>query len=175
MRKILLIIILFCGLYSLAQNNKEFKSKNQNTEKKYIEKKINYNRKVYLFSKVENVPTTFDCTSVNKEELRKCMEENIKNSIVDNLELENEIQQLEFGKYRLSSDFIIDKKGNVINIKVQFYKIGSNKTINNSIKEKIIELLKKQINELPKMKPGNQNGKNVNVFYSFPMTFNIEQ
>jgi hypothetical protein len=115
------------------------------------------------FSTIENVPVYPGCSG-NNEELKKCMSKKITQHVSKafNTELANDLN-LETGKHRISVQFQIDKDGNTANIKVR------------APHPKLQEEAKRIIKLLPKMQPGKQDGKAVNVRYNLPIVFNVEE
>ncbi|WP_408031500.1 energy transducer TonB [Tenacibaculum xiamenense] len=114
------------------------------------------------FSEVDNVPlfTEFDEDSEDPyNSFNIKMQEHINDYFNYPEEaLENKME----GTVLVS--FVIDANGNITNIK--------------TISPQNTEILKKEavriVSILPKFIPGKQDGKNVNVTYSFPMVFKID-
>ena len=69
---------------------------------------------------------------------------------------------LEAGKKRVFIGFKIDKEGNVVNVDARAPHL--------KIKEEVIKVM----NTLPKMIPGEDDGKKVVVKYSIPFTILVE-
>ncbi len=116
---------------------------------------------VIKFSEVEEAPLYPDCITLNftKDKMRECTDEAIKmfSSSSFNTELSNDLGLT--GYQRITSSFIIDKKGQIINIRVR--------APHPRLKDEAIRV----INLLPKMKPGKVNGKAVSVSYLLPIIF----
>ena len=91
--------------------------------------------------------------------MRECTNEAIKMfaSSSFNTELSNDLGLT--GYQRITSSFIIDKKGQIVNIRVR--------APHPQLKDEAIRV----INLLPKMKPGKVNGKAVSVSYLLPIIF----
>ena len=87
--------------------------------------------------------------------LKKFVRENIDEKFTQNLGLTEK-------KYRIYTQFIIDKTGNITNIRVR--------APHPKLKIKLIKLLEK----LPQFIPGKQGGKVVKTKYTLPVTFVIE-
>jgi len=123
---------------------------------------------VYPFEAVEGIPKTKKCNTKNlkNDKLKKCVKSALGMHVAKkfNADLAQEIG-LKPGKYKLQSQFVIDSNGNIINIEVT-YESKADLVI---LKEEMIRV----INLLPKMIPGSQNGKNVNVSYQLPLTFEV--
>jgi len=113
------------------------------------------------FIVIENVPKYPGCKGTN-EDLRKCMQENIKNFVYENFnaEIAQELG-LESGTKRIFVVFVIDKNGNISNIESR----APHKSLQAEA-ERVIKML-------PKMEPGKQRGRPVRVKYSLPIVFEI--
>jgi protein TonB len=112
------------------------------------------------FSVVEMVPIFPGCIGATNEELKDCFNQKINEHIIKNFRYPQ--TALELGVYgRVYVLFVIDKDGNVTNIKSR----GPDKMLEKEA-ERIISLL-------PVMKPGLQRGNPVTVPYSIPINFQI--
>lgn len=91
--------------------------------------------------------------------MRKCSDEAIKIFVRSsfNTELSNDLGLT--GYQRITTSFVIDKKGKIINIRVR--------APHPKLQDEAIRV----INLLPKMKPGKVNGKAVAVSYLLPIIF----
>ncbi len=90
-----------------------------------------------------------------EKKIQNFVKEEFKGKLIDNLDL------LE-GKYKIQTQFTIDKKGNVTDIKIH--------ASNLKLKEKVYKILQK----LTQFIPGKQAGKIVKTKYSLPITLKIE-
>lgn len=111
------------------------------------------------FAQVENVPIFPGCE--NASDPRACFQENIQRHISKNFRYPQKAQEKNI-QGRVSILFLIDAEGNITNIA----KRGPDKSLEDEA-ERIIS-------KLPKMKPGNHQGKNVNVPFSIPVTFKLK-
>ena len=110
------------------------------------------------FAVIENVPVYPGCIGKSNDELKKCFQENVTEHIIKNFKYPD--QAIELGVYgKVYVLFVIDSKGNVSNIRTR----GPHKLLEKEA-ARIISLL-------PKMEPGKQRGKAVNVPYSVPIIF----
>ena len=115
------------------------------------------------FAVVEKVPTYPGCSGSTNEELKKCMSQKIGAfvgeqfdfKIGNNLDLEE--------TNRIFVAFRVDKDGNVTNIRSRAPHPELEKEADRVIKT------------LPKMQPGEQDGRPVSVLYSLPITFKISE
>ncbi len=115
------------------------------------------------FAVIENVPIYPGCENMkNNDERRKCMSEKIDAFVKRrfNSELANDLGLS--GRQRISVQFRIDNKGNVVDVLAR------------APHPRLETEAKKVIGELPKMTPGKQRGKPVGVLYSLPIVFQVE-
>ncbi|MEN3322368.1 energy transducer TonB [Mariniflexile soesokkakense] len=118
---------------------------------------------VIKFSIVDEIPITQDCKPKwEKEKLRKCVMHSINMHVNKkfNVGLAAEIGLS--GRIKVTNTFTIDTEGNIVDIRIT--------SPNDRLNEEAIRVLKL----LPKMTPGKQNGKLVQVEYEFPIIFNVQ-
>jgi len=115
------------------------------------------------FSVIDEVPVYPGCLG-NNEELKKCISENITKHVSTNFNtaLAKKIG-LPVGKKRISVQFKIDNNGYISDVKAR--------APHPILQEEAIRVIK----SLPKMEPGKQDGKAVNVRYNLPIIFNVEK
>jgi beta-lactamase regulating signal transducer with metallopeptidase domain len=111
------------------------------------------------FTIIETPPTFPGCDDGDK----KCFTKKIQQHVAKNFDsaLPKKLK-LPKGKQRLVMNFVIDKDGDVGNIKVK------------SNHEKLKEEARRVIGMLPKMKPGKQRGKKVGVKFALPMRIDVD-
>lgn len=110
------------------------------------------------FAVIENVPVFPGCKGRNNDELKKCFQDKITDHIQKNFKYPE--MAIELGiTGRVFVLFLVDSNGNITNIRTR----GPDKLLEQEA-TRIISLL-------PKMKPGKQRGKEVNVPYSVPIYF----
>jgi len=113
------------------------------------------------FAAVESVPIYPGCKG-NKAQLKECFNKKVLEHVKKTFRYPDEAQHLGVqGKVYVL--FVIDSKGNVSKLRTR----GPDKTLEAEAK--------RIINALPKMKPGRQRDKPVNVPYAIPITFKLEQ
>ena len=114
------------------------------------------------FSVIENVPIFPGCEKGNNSAKRDCMSKKIAQFVNKkfNTELASDLGLS--GRQRINVIFKIDKTGNVVGIRARAPHPGLEKEAT-----RVIGLL-------PKMKPGKQRGKPVNVPYSLPIIFQVQ-
>ncbi len=111
---------------------------------------------------VERVPAFPGCKG-NNEQLKKCLSEKISKFVSKNFNAGiAEDLGLSGERVRILTMFTIDKNGNIVNIKAR----SKYKDLENEAR--------RVIQKLPKMQPGKQRDKPVNVTYSLPIVFNVE-
>lgn len=101
--------------------------------------------------------------AINSKELKKCFSKGVQMHFIKKFDasLPNKLG-LSKGRKRIFISFKIDKNGDIIDVKVK------------APHPTIIDEVKKVMYLLPKIIPGKQTGKNVNVKYSIPFTLFIE-
>ena len=116
------------------------------------------------FAVIENVPVYPGCENAgNNDAKKKCMSEKVMKFVqkkFDN-ELANDLG-LDSGRQRISVQFKIDKKGNVVNVRAR--------APHPRLEQEAIKV----VQGLPKMTPGKQRGKAVGVLYALPIVFQVE-
>ncbi len=114
------------------------------------------------FRNIEKIPVFPGCEGLSSEEAKKCFSTKVtqfvgsqfNTKIGDDLKLS--------GRQKIYVRFKIDRKGNITDV----YARGP--------KPELEAEAVRIINELPKMQPGEQDGINVAVSYSLPITFEIK-
>jgi len=114
------------------------------------------------FSTIEKVPTYPGCTGTN-EELKKCMTTKLAEFVGKEFNTKVQEDSGLTGRQRISVQFKIDESGNITNVKAR--------APHPTLEQEAIRVITK----LPKMKPGEQDGKTVGVLYSLPILFKIEE
>ncbi|KAB1069702.1 energy transducer TonB [Tamlana haliotis] len=114
------------------------------------------------FSVIENVPVFPGCEKGSNNEKRACMSKKISQFVNKkfNTELASELGLT--GRQRINVIFKIDKTGSITGVRARAPHPGLEKEA------------ARVINLLPKMKPGKQRGKPVNVPYSLPIIFQVQ-
>ena len=111
------------------------------------------------FMVIDKAPTFPGCESGDKDCFSKMVQKHFSKNF--NTDLPNTLG-LDSGKKRVFIGFKIDKEGNVVDVKARAPHID--------IKDEVIRVM----NTLPKMIPGEDNGKKVVVKYSIPFTLLVE-
>tara|TARA_S200000501_G_scaffold301331_1_gene288535 strand:+ start:227 stop:1126 length:900 start_codon:yes stop_codon:yes gene_type:complete len=148
-----LILLVFIPLISFCQINEQSKL---NLEKK--------RGNIVKFSDVESAPFYIDWCASNlaEDKIRECTDSGIKLFAKRNFDtqLANELKLSGF--QRITSTFVINKNGDVIDIRVR--------APHPQLEDEAIRV----INLLPKMEPGRQDGKAVSVSYLLPIIFKVQ-
>ena len=115
------------------------------------------------FAVIEKIPQFQSCESTELQTGMECFNQQInshiaKNLIYPTLAREHNIQG------RVTVVFIIDKEGNVTNVRARGPREG------NLLEEEAIRIVKL----LPQFKPGTQRGKTVNVSFALPIMFKLD-
>lgn len=111
---------------------------------------------------IENAPVFKGCEGLSEKENKRCFDKKMKRFVNRNfdVELANKVG-LNSGNHRILSQFIIDEKGNIIDIKINAPHI--------KLKKETQHLIEK----LPQFTPGKQRNKPVKVKYALPITFHV--
>lgn len=113
------------------------------------------------FAVIEKVPIFPGCTGTNAQ-LKKCMADKITKHVNKNFDIDlAQDLDLSQGMKRISVQFIIDRNGEVNDIKAR--------APHPRLQKEAIRVIK----SLPKMIPGRQRNKPVNVRYNLPIGFKI--
>jgi len=115
------------------------------------------------FSIIENVPVFPGCEKGNNDAKKKCMSDKINQFVQRNFntDLAQDLG-LDSGIKRIFVSFKVDTQGNIVGIRSR------------APHPRLEQEAARVIQKLPKMKPGRQRGKPVNVPYSLPITFRVE-
>ncbi len=113
------------------------------------------------FALVDKSPVFPGCEDAKNQ--KYCLQKSIQNHIIKNFDPSiAKVLGLEAGNKKVYVIFTIDKNGNITDSKAR----GPHEMLE---KEAI-----KVINTLPKMQPGEQEGKKVGVKYTVPISFVVE-
>jgi len=114
------------------------------------------------YAVIDKIPTYESCEGMTEEQKRKCTSDKISKFVNRNFNIKlAETLNLQ-GKQRIITAFKIDKEGNITDVRVR-----APHTDLKVETERVIKLL-------PKMIPGEHDGKAVIVPYSLPITFMIQ-
>lgn len=112
------------------------------------------------FISVEKVPVYPGCEKyTNNDELKKCMSDKITKLIGKQFNVDIGSEYGISGRQKISTQFTIDKYGNVTDIKIR----GPHHALENEAK--------RVINKIPKMEPGLQRLVPVGVIYTLPIVY----
>jgi len=112
---------------------------------------------------VQNTPVFKGCEGLSEVENRKCFERKIQQHVQRNFN--SVIAQkvgLSSGKYKILTQFVIDKSGNVTDIQIRAPHMKLEKETD------------RVVNKIPQFQPGKQNNKEVKVKYTLPIIFKVE-
>jgi len=123
-------------------------------------KVIDSTEKNLPFSMVEKIPLTENCKYLSSAtEMKQCVSEEIKNFVSNNFNVKAVLPYAKPGINRIYVLFKIDETGIVKDIKSR------------STSYELTREAERVISLLPKMTPGESNGKKVGVLYSLPIVF----
>ena len=115
------------------------------------------------FTLIENVPVFPGCEGLNDNAARKrCMSEKITTYVNKNFNKDLGSELGLSGTNRINILFQINTEGDIVNIQAR------------APHPKLEEEAKTIIESLPKMQPGKQRGKPVNVNYALPIIFQVQ-
>lgn len=113
------------------------------------------------FALIEDVPVFPGCENVDDElQKRKCFQQKIQRHIAEHFRYPKKAQREKISG-RVAIIFIIDKEGNVTNIRTR----GPHEIL----EKEAVRIIK----ALPKMIPGKHKGRPVRVPFSIPLTFKL--
>ena len=124
-------------------------------------KKENTSTEGVPFTAIETVPTYPGCENLDNAAAKKCMSEQITNFINQNFDTNAVKPYAEKGTNRIYVRFAITKDGTIENIQAR------------ASSPELVEEGKRVVALLPKMKPGENDGKPVDVLYSLPIIFQV--
>ena len=113
------------------------------------------------FAVIEDVPVYPGCENVEKDQLRTCFQDKINKHILKNFRYPEIAHEMGI-QGRVYVNFVISKEGNITNIKMR----GPDKNLEKEA-HRIISLL-------PNITPGKKRGKPVNVPFSIPIVFKLQ-
>ena len=115
------------------------------------------------FISIQNAPVFKGCEGLSKDENKSCFDKKM-NKFVQRHFNPNIAYDLGLnsGKYRIYTQFIIDEKGNVVDVKIR--------APHAKLKKQTQSLIKK----LPNFTPGKQNNRSVRVKYTLPISFMVD-
>lgn len=112
------------------------------------------------FSRIEKVPVYPGCEKyTTNDDRKKCMSKKITKLIGKKFNVDIGSEYGISGRQKISTQFTIDKKGNVTDIKIR----GPHHALENEAK--------RVINKIPKMQPGLQRQTPVGVIYTLPIIY----
>lgn len=118
------------------------------------------------FAVLEDVPLFPGCEKVPRSQQRDCFMEQMNKHIKKNFDYPTRAKE-DGVQGRITVMFVIDKTGNVTNLKIR----GLNKKGSELLENEAERIIKK----LPKFTPGKQRGKAVPVSYAQPILFKINE
>lgn len=121
------------------------------------------NKDVNIFN-VEQLPMFPECKGLSRSKQKACFDSQLMKAIVRNLNYPDE--DLRNGKQGTALiEFIIDEKGNIVNVKALDNKRAT---------ENMQEAAKKAVKKLPRLIPAKQGNDNVRIKYTIPISFRIQ-
>lgn len=118
------------------------------------------------FAVLEDVPLFPGCEKVPRAQQRDCFMEQMNKHIIKHFDYPTRAKE-DGVQGRITVMFVIDKTGNVTNLRIR----GLNKKGSELLENEAERIIKK----LPKFTPGKQRGKAVPVSYAQPILFKINE
>ncbi len=115
------------------------------------------------FQFIQQAPIYPGCEGKKGEKLKKCVADKIRNFVGNKFDKELASELGVSGKIKIMTQFTINKQGKIVDIKTR------------SKYKELAGEAKKVIHQLPKMIPGMQRNLAVNVTYTLPIIFKIEE
>ena len=115
------------------------------------------------FINIEDAPVFKGCEGLSKKDNKICFDNKMKQFVQRNFNagLANELG-LHSGIHRIQTQFLIDDKGNIVDVKIR--------APHKQLEKEADRLIKK----LPKFTPGKQRNVPVKVRYTLPIAFSVE-
>ena len=115
------------------------------------------------FFTVEQLPMFKACKGLQRSEQKACFDEQLAKAISKNLTYpERDYDNRKQGTALI--EFVIDEKGNIINVKP---------LENNRATEDMKKAAEKAVKKIPQLIPAKQGDKNVRIKYAIPITFRL--
>lgn len=115
------------------------------------------------FAAIDKAPAFVSCQQLNDEERRSCTSREIAMHVNKNFNTSLGKELGLTGMNRVIVKFRIDETGNIVDIK--------SRAPHPELEKEAVRI----ISNLPRMIPGEQNGKPVSVMYSLPIAFNVSE
>jgi hypothetical protein len=116
------------------------------------------------FNTIDKVPAYPGCdTSASNNDQKECFSKNLNQFVAKNFNLDLAKKSGLVGVQKMFAKFIINKEGNIENIKVR----APHPSLENEVR--------RVINLIPKLQPGIQDGKSVKVSFTLPIAFNVAE
>ncbi len=145
----------------INRNSENFKSDIEYLKEKLSKEEV---KKAMRFSAVDEIPTFSKCSNVRKRERIDCFNTEMMSHIQEHFRYPREAV-----RHNIEGEvwvrFIIDKNGNVRNIKALAPVNG----------ELLVDEAKRVVSKLPSFNPALKNGKAISVKYGFPIQFSLQE
>lgn len=146
----------------IAKYRKHIKDSLQKRYAVDVRENLNKDVDAVPYSAIDLVPAYKGCDqSLSNEEIKQCTSERINSYANSNFDTKGVEEFAQDGVNRVYVRFTISKEGMVKDIDARASHL------------KLAEEAKRVVSSLPKMQPGMQDGKPVNVLYSLPIIFQI--
>ncbi len=114
------------------------------------------------FAAIDKVPVYPGCEGLSSDAAKKCFTEKVATFIVDNFNTEKFSKEAVSGRQRIAVHFTISDTGTIGNVKAK------------ADFAPFIAEAERVVKQLPRMTPGEHQGKKVNVQFAVPIIFEME-
>jgi len=121
------------------------------------------------FAVVDQVPAYPGCEQMNNDEMKDCTVAKISEHVNTNFDTSLGKKLNIQGQTRIIVQFKIDANGNITNVRSRSL---DDKT---EVREALQTEATRVVSSLPKMKPGQKDGKDVAIMYSLPIAFAVPE
>ena len=121
------------------------------------------------FAVVDQVPAFAGCENLAGEEMKDCTVEKITQHVNTNFDTSLGKKLNIQGQTRIVVQFKIDKNGNITNVRSRSLDDKA------EVREALQNEANRVVSSLPKMQPGQKDGKDVAIMYSLPIAFAVPE
>ena len=114
------------------------------------------------FYEIDRVPLYPGCEGLSNEEAKKCFSQNVSQFIANEFNTKVTSEDIT-GKQRIVVNFTITTEGNISEVKAK------------ADFQELMDEAERVVKELPQMKPGQHQGKQVAVKFALPIIFEMEE
>lgn len=121
----------------------------------------------YPFAVADQVPVFPGCEQLSGKAMKDCTVEKITNHVNKNFNTSLGKQLAIEGTTRIVVQFKIDKNGNITEVRSRSLADKAD------VRETLQAEANRVVSSLPRMKPGQKDGKDISIMYSLPIAFAV--